>query len=198
MRLREWQECDLRAVEKLQGRGATDAARAGGADPIATVKPIEGQFPGVVRSGRRLDEAMIMEARDNLEQVLSCLLLMSENEYALAAIAARAMIEAAGDIGRTALLAPLEDQRPDFAAVCILHLKLLVNETLGAVQHKWSDRARFGADAQMLCGKDQIVDLRPSAVSTDLRGRLNLVRDIRREAGRVRAVFTRQCPHPAL
>src|SRR4051812_47511825 len=56
----------------------------------------------------------------------------------------------------------------------------------------------FGPDTQMLRGKDQIVDFRSSAVPTDLRGRLKLAHDVRWEAGSIRAVFTRQCLHPAL
>src|SRR5436309_5729494 len=141
---------------------------------------------------------MIVKARDDLEQVLSCLLLMRENEHALAAVAARSMIEAAGDIGRAALLAPLEDQRTDFAGIRVLRLKLLVNEVLRAIQHKWRDRTRFGTDTQMVRGKDQIIDFRSPTISTDLRGRLNLTHDIRGEAGSVRAAFRRQRPHPAL
>ena len=50
----------------------------------------------------------------------------------------------------------------------------------------------------MVCGKDQIVDFRPAAVSTDLRGCLNLAHNIRWQGGSVPAVFTRQRPHPAL
>ena len=133
-----------------------------------------------------------MEARDDFEQVLGCLFLMRENEHTLTAVAARPMIETAGDIGRTALLAPLEDQRTDSADVRVLRLKLFMNEALRAIQHKWRDRTRFGADTQMLRGKDQIVDFRSSAVATDLRGGLNFARDIRCEIGILGAVFTRQ------
>src|SRR5262245_23006992 len=198
MRFRKRPECHLRAMEKLQGRRAADAARAGSANPIATVKPIERQFPRVVCSRRRLDETMVMEARDDLEQVLGRLLLMRENEHALAAIAARTVIETAGDIGRTSLLTPLEDERTDFTDTRVLCLKLLMNEPLGAIQHEWRDRTRFGADTQMLCGKDQVVDFRSSAVATDLRGRLNLACDIRCKAGGVRASLTPRRLHPAL
>jgi hypothetical protein len=84
---------------------------------------------------------MIMETRNDLEQVLRRLLLMRQDEHALAAVAARAVIETAGDVSRAALLAALEDQRADLADIRALRLELLMDKALRAIERKRRDRA---------------------------------------------------------
>src|ERR1700692_1443330 len=143
-------ERDLGAVEELDGGGASHPLGAGGADLVAALERVEIKLLGVGGAGRRLELRMAvrMEALDDLEQVLRRRLLVSEDEDAHALGVDGAVVEARRHIGRAALLAALEDQRPHAAGLAQLRVEAAVNELLRAVEDQPRERAALGADGE--------------------------------------------------
>ena len=93
---------------------------------------------------------VVVIALDDLEEILGRRILVGENEGAQAASPRGAVIEAGGDVARTALLAALEDKRAHLAGCGALRLDALMNVALRPVEHERHDRAALAADAQML------------------------------------------------
>ena len=149
-------ERDFGAVKQLQRGGAPDTFGAGGSDPIAGIELVEIEFLGIRRTGGgpHVIAAALVIALDHFEQILCRLILMRENEDTQADVAAGTMIEAGTDIGRTSLLAPLENQCPHFASRGPLRFKSLVDIGLGPIEDQRLDRASLGPDLEVLRRKE--------------------------------------------
>ena len=86
---------------------------------------------------------------------------MAEDEDAQAGSADGAVVIAAADIGRAALLAALENERADFSGRGLLCFELLVDVALRPVEYERHERAALGADAQQLGGEAFVVGIEP-------------------------------------
>ena len=84
---------------------------------------------------------------------------MRQDEHPLSPIAGGAVVEPPGDIGRAPLLPAFENQSAHLAGRSTLRLELLVDETLRPIEHERRDRARLGADVQVLGSKKRIISV---------------------------------------
>ena len=96
---------------------------------------------------------MVVIPLDHLEQVVSCFLLVRDNQRRLASLHRRLVIEARCEKRRDALLAPLENQRPDLASVFKLLLQPLMNVSLRRIEQKRTNIAVLVLDLQARAGE---------------------------------------------
>jgi hypothetical protein len=171
----------------LDGRGASDALGAGGADLEAGIEPVEIELLAIGGAGRRplRARAVQMEALDHLEEILRRALLVGEDEGAQPAAAAQAVVEAPADVGRAALLPALEDQRAHAAERLALRFERGMHMVLCPIEEKRAGGAALGADAQDFFGVKCVIRVEPSAVLLARRRRLGFAAAVERGPVRI-------------